>query len=193
MIRHPSHRSAVRVAVGGALAAGLAGASAAWACTPQAYTIPRAQGVTVPLGADVVIEGFEYRHGIIDKDVNGIGRDDLDDKAALGAAFRPVEIEVREGATIDEARAGRPLTVRQAPDYVETTRLKGPNFEAKVKLTSPGLNYLWTFAINQDGQLVRPQTFVYNVQSASPRRAGPRTPTARCRRRSAAARARRPG
>jgi len=121
----------------------------------------------VTLGGDVIIKGYEYRHGIIDKDVNGIGRDDLDDKAALGAAFRPVEIEVREGATIDEARAGRPLSVRQAPAYVEATRLQGPNFEAKVTLTSPGLNYLWTFAINQDGELVRPQTFVYNVQSTS--------------------------
>lgn len=168
MTRHLRHRSSARLLAGGALVGGLLGASAAWACTPQAYSTTVVGNTTVEPGTDVTVKGFTYTHDIINKDQNNVGRADLDLLVAAGAA-EPVKVEIREGMTADEARVGRVVPARQMPSRVETTALSGPDFTAELTLTTPGFHYFYTFAVNLQGELVRPQPLVFEVRTASSR------------------------
>lgn len=165
---HVRQRSgAVRLAVGGVLAAGLMAASAAWACSPQAVTVAVDQDKPVLAGNEVVLQGSTYTHEVVEaKTEKGAPRTDLDEP---GAGYQPVKIQIHEGVTWEEAMAAPPLPVLEArgPEasrvWVETTALTGPAYVAKLRLNTLGYHYYWAFAVRITGELVLPRPITYRV------------------------------
>lgn len=149
MLRNPSSQvSAVRVAIGGMLTAALVGMGAAWACTPQAYSVAVDSGAPILPGSSVTVKGVTYTHKVI----NANNEADADPSVA------PVPVEIHEGATAEDAQTGALVATATGPDY-----------EVKIRLAGPGYYYFYSFARNSEGRLVKPSALAFKVEDPASR------------------------